>query len=58
MFFSYVVEWDADLTEVINIYSWSEWLKIPMESRPLNVRGVYARDALDAYKMAITGANQ
>lgn len=57
MFFNYVVEWDADLTTVINVYSWDEWLKIPTEARPLDVRGVNARDALDAYKIAMTGAN-
>lgn len=57
MFFNYVVEWDADLTEVINVYSWDEWLKIPTEARPFDVQGVNARDALDAYKIATTGAN-
>ena len=55
--FTFVVEWDADLTEVINVYSWNEWLKIPVWARPLDVRGVYARDKLDAYKIAMTGAN-
>lgn len=49
----YVVEWDADLTQVINVWPWEDWIHIPVEERPWQTaRVVSAKDELDAYMRA------
>lgn len=53
----FVVVWDASADEptVIQVTRWDEWLRIPLEERPLFTTMVRAKDELDAYARATRG---
>lgn len=52
----FVVEWSDDCREVIRVWAWDDWLRTGVSSRSWTSAMVDARDELDAYKKAMTGA--
>lgn len=55
----YVAVWDIhpDSGErlIDRLYEWHEWLRIPIEGRPLTTTMVRGRDELEAYRKALKG---
>ena len=53
----YVVVWDASTEEptITSVTRWDDWLRIPLEERPLFTTMVKAKDELDAYARAQRG---
>lgn len=53
----FVVVWDTSTEEptVASVTRWEEWLRIPIDERPLCTTMVRAKDELDAYARATRG---
>ena len=55
----HVVVWDINLDTdermIDRVYSWHDWLQIPIEERPFATTMVRGKDELEVYRRALKG---